>query len=71
MDGQSWTDHAAGLMPDSIWRAVCVINVEYYLYHNLAAPTQGPTDLSDDDESDDDGGGGPDMDEDANLVHPM
>ena len=63
------TDHAAGLMPDSAWRVVCVTNVEYYVYHNLAAPIQGPTDLSDnDDESDGDDVAGPDGDEDANSV---
>ena len=58
-----------GLMPDSAWRVVCVINAEYYVYHNLAAPIQGPTDLSDDDdESDGDDVAGPDGDEDANCV---
>ena len=39
------------------------------MYHNLAGPIQGPTDLSDDDdESDDDDVAGPDWDEDANSV---
>ena len=67
VDGQSWTDHAAGLMPDSAWRVVCVTNVEYYVYHNLAGPIQGPTDLSDnDDESEGDDVTGSGRDEDAN-----
>ena len=70
VDGRSWTDHAAGLMPDSAWRVVCVTNMEYYVYHDLAAPIQGPTDLSDDDDdSDGDNVAGPDGDEDANSVH--
>ena len=68
VDGQSWMDHAAGLMPDSAWHVVCVTNVEYYVYHNMAALIQGPTDLSDDDESDGDDVAGPDGDEDANPV---
>ena len=71
MDGRIWTDHAASLMPDSIWRAVCATNVEYYVYHNLAAPIQGPTDLSDGDESDDDGVAGPYRNEDVNPVLRM
>ena len=41
VDGQTWTDHVASLMPDSAWRVVCVTNVEYHVYHNLAAPIQG------------------------------
>ena len=68
VDGQSWTDHAASLMPDSAWHVVYITNVEYYLYHNLAALIQGPTDLSDDDESDGDDVAGPGGDEDANSV---
>ena len=32
-------------MPDSAWHMVCVTNVQYYVYHDLAAPIQGPTDL--------------------------
>ena len=71
LDGWSWTDHAAGLMPDSAWRIICVTNVDYYVYHNLATPIQGPTDLSDGDESDDDNVAGPDGDEDANPVCQM
>ena len=68
VDGWSWTDHAASLLPDSAWWIVCITNVEYYVYHNLAAPIQGPTDLSDNDESNDDDVAGPDGDEDANPV---
>ena len=41
VDGRSWMDHVASLMPDSAWCVVCVTNVEYYVYHNLAAPIQG------------------------------
>ena len=54
VDGRSWTDHGASLMQDSAWRVVCVTNVEYYVYHNQAAPIQGPNDLSDDDDDPDD-----------------
>ena len=65
-----WTDHAAGLMPDSAWHVLCITDVEFYVDHNMAAPIQGPTDLSDDDdESDGDDVAGPDGDEDANSVH--
>ena len=71
MDGRSWTDHAASLMPDSTWCVVCVTKVEYYVYHNLAAPIQSPTDLSDDDESDNDDVARPDRDEDANPNRRM
>ena len=72
VDGRSWTDHAASLMPDSAWRVVCITNVEYYVYHNLAAPIQGPTDLSnDDDESDDDDVALPSRDENANPIGQM
>ena len=45
VDGQSWTDHVACLMPHSAWHVVCVTNVEYYVYHELAAPIQDPIDL--------------------------
>ena len=46
--------------------------MEYYVYHNLAAPVHGPTDLSDDDdESDDDNVAVPDKDEDANSIGRM
>ena len=71
VDGRSWTHHAAGRMPDSAWHVVCITNVEYYVYHDLAAPIQGPTDLSDDDKSNDDDVAGPDGDEDANHIHRM
>ena len=72
MDGRSSTGHVAGLMLDSAWRVVCVTNEEYYVYHNLAGPIQGPIDLSDDDdESDGDEVAGPDRDEDTNSVRRM
>ena len=72
VDGQSRTDHAVSLMPDSAWHVVCVTNVEFYVYHNMAAPIQGPTDLSDDDEeSDGDDVAGPDGDEDASPVRQV
>ena len=57
-------------MPDSAWRVVCITNVEYYVYHNLAAPIEGTNDLSDDDDDDpdDDDVTVPDRDEDANPI---
>ena len=41
VDRQRWTDHVTSHMPDSARHVVCVTNVEYYVYHNLAAPIQG------------------------------
>ena len=46
--------------------------MEFYVYHNMAAPIQGPTDLrDDDDESDGDDVAGPEGDEDANSVRQV
>ena len=54
VDAHGWTDHVARLMPDSAWRVVCVTNVVFAMYHDLAAPIQDPHDLGDDDGPDDD-----------------
>ena len=51
-------------------RVVFITNVEYYVYHNLAALIQGPNDLSDndDDDSDNDDTLVPKRVEDANPI---
>ena len=65
-DAHGWANDVASLMPDSARWVVCVTNVELTLYHDLAAPTQSPLDLSDcDDDSDDDVPGSDDDDVDA------
>ena len=43
LDQHGWTDHVAGLMPDSAWCTVCMTKVEFTLYHDLAPPMIGPT----------------------------
>ena len=53
VDACAWTDHVANLMLDSTWWVVCITNEEFALYHNLAAPIEGPHNLGDDDDSND------------------
>ena len=41
VDQHSQMDHMAKLITNSTWYHVCMVNVEYALYHDLAAPMMG------------------------------